>query len=106
MRRYALVDVRLVNDLGNQLRRLIDSARVGRRELSAENSIFATRSDQKTEQCPHAVYREAEDDYGDEQENGDASPHGCCCCSLSPFPWESVVHGLCWWKKAEVAITV
>jgi hypothetical protein len=40
------------------------------------------------------VYCEAEDDNGDEQENGDASPHGCCCCSLSPF--RSVLHGLCW----------
>jgi hypothetical protein len=89
---YAVVDVRLVNDLGDQLRRLIDGARVWRRELSAENGIFAAGSDQKTEQCPYAVHCEAENDDGDEQEYGDASPHGCWCCSVS-FPSGDVVHG-------------
>lgn len=74
---YAVVDVRLVNDLGDQLRRITDRARVGCREFSAENGILASSRNQKTEQCPHAVYREAEDDDGDEQKYGDASPHGC-----------------------------
>jgi len=93
VQRYTVVDVRLVDDLGDQLRRITNRARVGRREFSAENGILAASRNQKTEQCPYAVYREAEDDDGDEQEYGDASPHGCCIvlCLLSRW---IVVHGL------------
>ena len=46
VRGYALVDVRLVNDFGNQLRLLIDCARVGRRELAAEDGIFTASGNQ------------------------------------------------------------
>jgi hypothetical protein len=47
--RYAFVLVRLVDDLGDQLRPLVDGARVWRRELAAENGILATSGDKKTE---------------------------------------------------------
>jgi hypothetical protein len=76
--RYALVDVRLVDDLRNQLRLFVDCAGVRRRELAAEDGIFATGGDKETEQRPHAVHCEAQDDDGDEKEYGDASPHGDC----------------------------
>jgi hypothetical protein len=85
VRRNAFVLVRLVNDLGDQLRPLIDGARVWRRELAAENGILATGGDEKTEEGPDAVYCEAENDDGDEYEYGDASLHGglVCCAAVS-----------------------
>lgn len=44
---YALIDVRLVNDLGDQLRAIIDGAGVWRRQLAAEDGIFAAGGDQE-----------------------------------------------------------
>jgi hypothetical protein len=85
VRRYAIVDVRLVNDLGNQLRSVVYGARVWRREFAAEDSIFATGSDKQAQQGPHTVHCEAEHDHGDEYEYGDASPHSGCSALSSPF---------------------
>ena len=71
----ALVDVRLVDDLGDQLGRMVDCARVWRRQFPAENGVLAAGCDEEAEQSPDAVDGKAEDDGGDEQEDGDASPH-------------------------------
>jgi hypothetical protein len=81
----AVVLVRLVNDLGDQLRALVDGARVWRRELAAEDGVLAPGGDQQAEQGPHAVHCEAEDDDGDEDEDGDAALHGgrLCCAAVS-----------------------
>jgi hypothetical protein len=83
----ALVLVRLVDDFGDQLRALVDGARVWRRELAAEDGVLATGGDQQAEQGPHAVHCEAEDDDGDEHEDGDAALHGgllrCAAVSFS-----------------------
>jgi hypothetical protein len=49
VRRDAVVLVRLVNDLGDQLWPLVDGTRVWRRELAAEDGILATGGDQKPE---------------------------------------------------------
>jgi hypothetical protein len=82
-----LVLVRLVDDFGDQLRALVDGARVWRRELAAEDGVLATGGDQQAEQGPHAVHCEAEDDDGDEHEDGDAALHGgllrCAAVSFS-----------------------
>jgi hypothetical protein len=85
--RYALVDVRLVDDLRYQLRLLVDCARVGRRQLPAEDGILTTGGDEQAEECPHAVHCEAQHDDGDEQEYGDASPHSDGCSLRASFPW-------------------
>ena len=85
MRRYALIDVGLVNDLGDQLRAFVDGARVWRRQFAAEDGIFAAGGDQQTEQRPYAVHCEPEDDDGDENEYGDASAHGGGGCSAASF---------------------
>lgn len=83
--RYALIDVRLVNDLGYQLQAVVDGARVGGRKFATENGIFAPGGDQEPKQGPYTVYREAEDDDGDEDEYGDAFPHGGCLWSAASF---------------------
>lgn len=72
----ALVDVCLVENLGDQLRLVVDGARVRGRQLSTKNRIVAAGCDQEAEQGPHAVYREAKHQDGDDDEDGDASPHG------------------------------
>jgi hypothetical protein len=77
VRRDALVDVRLVDNLGDQLRAVAACVRVGGRKLSAEDGIFAASRNQQSQQCPDTVHSEAEHDDGDEYEYGDASPHGC-----------------------------
>jgi hypothetical protein len=91
----AFVLVRLVDDLGNQLRALVDGARVWRRELATEDGVLAAGGDQQAEQGPHAVHCEAEDDDGDEHEDGDAALHGgragFCAALQSPFRWRCSV---------------
>jgi hypothetical protein len=81
----AFVLVRLVDNLGDQLRALIDGARVGRRELATEDGVLAAGGDQQAEQGPHAVHCEAEDDDGDEHEDGDAALHGGLRCCTTVF---------------------
>jgi hypothetical protein len=76
VRRNAVVDVRLVDNLGDQLGALIDGARVWRREFAAENGVLAASGNQEAQQRPHTVHCEAEDDNGDEHEYGDAPLHG------------------------------
>jgi hypothetical protein len=88
---YALVDVGLVDDLWDQLRAVVDGARVWRREFAAEDGIFATGSDEQTQQSPDAVYREAEYNNGDEDEYGDASAHGDGFALWPPFLGASLV---------------
>ncbi|KAH9872775.1 hypothetical protein J1614_005169 [Plenodomus biglobosus] len=81
---YALVDVCLVDDLGDQLGLLADGARIGRRQLAAEDGIFTARGDQQAQQSPDTVDCEAQHQDGDDDEDGDASPHGDCrflCCA-------------------------
>jgi hypothetical protein len=75
---YAVVDIRLVDDLGNQLGSVVYGARVWRREFGAENSILATGGNKKPQQSPDTVHCEAEDNDSDKYEYGDASPHGGC----------------------------
>jgi len=45
----AVVLVRLVDDLGDQLWPVVDGARVWRRELAEEDGIFATGGDEKAQ---------------------------------------------------------
>ena len=96
VRGNALVDVRLVDDLGYQLLAVATSARVGGRKLAAHDSIFTASRNQQTEQCPYAVYSKAEYYNGDKNEYGDASPHGdgCCCSETSFFLLFSVSGGV------------
>jgi hypothetical protein len=92
--RNAFVDVRLVNDFGNELRRMVDCARVGRGQLSAKDGILPAGGDQKAKQCPDTVNGETEDQGGHEQEDGDASPHvGGCCRRQVSFSSGVVVYG-------------
>ena len=77
----ALVDVCLVDDLGDQLLAIAGCARVGGRKFAAQNGVFAASRNQQTEQCPDAVDCEAENDNGDKKKDGDASPHVRACCS-------------------------
>lgn len=76
MRGDALVDIRLVNDLGDQLRALADSGRVWGRQFGAQNGIFPTVDDEEFQQGPDMVHCKAEQHDGGDQEYGDASPHG------------------------------
>lgn len=46
--RYARVFVRLVNDLGDQLRAFVNCARVWSRQFAAEDGILATGGDKET----------------------------------------------------------
>lgn len=55
----AVVDVRLVDDLGNQLRSFADGARVWRREFGAQDGILLAVDDQELEEGPHMVDCEA-----------------------------------------------
>lgn len=83
--RNALVDVCLVDDLGDQLWRMIDCAGVGGGQFSAKNGVLPAGRDQKTQQCPDAMDGEAEDQDGHEKEDGDAFAHvGCwrCCITI------------------------
>lgn len=75
--RDALVDVRLVDNLGDQLRAVAACVRVGGWKLSAENGIFAASCNQQSQQCPDTVYSEAKHDDCDQYEYSDASPHVC-----------------------------
>lgn len=72
----ALVDVGLVDNLGDQLRFVVDGVRVWGWEFAAQDCIFAASGDQQAQQRPHAVHCEAQDQDGNEDKNGDASPHG------------------------------
>jgi hypothetical protein len=89
----ALVDVCLVDDLGDQLGAVGDGARVGGWEFAAQNGILATGGDEQAEQGPDAVDGKAEHNDGDENEDGDASSHGgrwwwwaVSCCLVLLFP--------------------
>jgi hypothetical protein len=73
---HALVDVRLVDDLGDQLRPLADGARVWRRQLGAQDGILLAVHDEKLQQGPDMVHCEAEHHDGRDQEYEDASAHG------------------------------
>jgi hypothetical protein len=72
----AVVDICLVDDLGNQLGAVGDGARVGGWEFAAQNGILATGGDEQAEQGPNAVDGKAKHNDGDEDEDGDASSHG------------------------------
>jgi hypothetical protein len=72
----AVVDICLVDDLGNQLGAIGDGARVGGWEFAAQNGILATGGDEQAEQGPDAVDGKAKHHDGDEDEDGDASSHG------------------------------
>jgi hypothetical protein len=74
--RYALVDICLVDDLGDQLRSVVDCARVWRWEFAAEDSIFTACGDKQTKKSPYAVYCESKDQNRHQNEYRDATAHG------------------------------
>ena len=73
---HALVDVCLVDDLGDQLRALADGGRVGGGQFGAQDGILTAVDDEQFQQGPDMVDCKAEQHDGGDQEYGDASPHG------------------------------
>ena len=79
----ASVDVRLVDDLGNQLRSSTDGTRVRRRQFGLGYSVLAAVNVQEADEDPDMLYGEAQQEDGGYNEENDAFAHGCCvCCCL------------------------
>jgi len=78
----ALIDVGLVDDLGDQLWAFDDSAGVGSREFSARNDIFTAIDNEELQEGPDIVYCKAQDYDGDDEEYSNPSSHGC---GVPPF---------------------
>jgi hypothetical protein len=75
---YALVDIGLVYDLGDQLRAFADGVGVWRRQFGARDGIFVAVDDEQAEESPDAVHCKAQDEDGRDEEYEHASPHVGC----------------------------
>jgi hypothetical protein len=81
VRGNAGVDVRLVDDLGNQLWSVGDGVGVGCRQLSTRYGVLVAVDEEKTDQDPDMLHGEAQYKDGGQNEENDAFAHGCCWCS-------------------------
>jgi hypothetical protein len=73
---YRAVDVGLVDDLGYQLRSVLDEIRAGGRNLGAMNGICGTVFEEERDQSAEGIEEEGNYHEIDHQEGDGATPHG------------------------------
>lgn len=71
----AVVYIRLVYDLGDQLRTFVDGGRVWRRKLGARNCVLGAVEDEQSEEGPDTVNGETQYNHGGHKEYEDSAPH-------------------------------
>ena len=72
---HAVIDVRLVNDLGDQLRSILDQRRIGSRYFGAVNGVGGPILDEESEESENGADEEDDDDGVDDEEDGEAAAH-------------------------------
>lgn len=75
--RHAVVDVRLVYDLWNQLWPAVDQGRVWGGKLGPVDRILGAIFDQERQECEDAADEEGDDEEVDDEEDDEAATHAC-----------------------------
>lgn len=79
----ALVDVRLMYDLGDQLRPCLDEGRIRGGDFGMLDDVLGAIFDQKGQEGEAGVDEESDDEDVDQQENDQSTPHDGCLLGQS-----------------------
>ena len=73
---YTFIDVRLVYNLGYELRQAVNQWRIGGRYLCAVNGVCGAVFDQQREESEDAVHEKGDDEGVYKEKDGETATHG------------------------------